>query len=128
LCPKCQAFNFSIFDRCQRKIDDKLCLESLADVDEVGYLSFEDEHREEHAIKSRVLGLLMAGRNIRLATLSACYSGTVDGHTLFGGTAQALIRQGVMAVVAPQLPMSPEGAAVFARSFYKALGETNSLL
>jgi CHAT domain-containing protein len=128
LCPRCQAFNYSIFDRCQRKIDDQICQESLVDVDEVGYLSFENGCRQEHAIRSRVLSLLMAGRNIRLALLSACYSGTVDGHTLFGGTAQALIRQGVMAVVAPQLPMSPEGAAVFARSFYKALGETNSLL
>ncbi len=128
LCPKCQAFNFSIFDRCQRKIDGKFCLESLADVDEVGYLSFEDEHREEHAIKSRVLSLLMAGRNIRLAMLSACYSGTVEGHTLFGGTAQALVKQGVMAVIAPQLPISPDGAALFARSFYETLAETNSIL
>jgi CHAT domain-containing protein len=128
LCPKCQAFNYSIFDRCQRENNGELCWESLLDVDEVGYLSFENGGRQEHAIRSRDLSLLMAGRNIRLALLSACYSGTVDGHTLFGGTAQALIRQGVTSVIAPQLPMSPEGAAVFARGFYQALGETDSLL
>jgi CHAT domain-containing protein len=128
LCPKCQAFNYSIFTCCQRKIKDTLCQERLTDVDEVGYLSFEDEYKQEHAIRSKVLSLLLAGRNIRLAVLSACYSGTVDGYTLFGGTAQALIKQGVMAVVAPQLPISPEGAALFARGFYEALAESNSLL
>jgi CHAT domain-containing protein len=70
----------------------------------------------------------MARSNIRLAVLSACYSGTVDGYTLFGGAAQALIKQGVMAAIAPQLPISPDGAALFARGFYEALAETNSLL
>jgi hypothetical protein len=129
LCPRCRAFNHSIFDRCQNKLGDgRLCQESLTDVDEEGYLSFEDEYGVEHVIRSEDLSNLMSRKHIRLAMLSACYSGTVDGHTLFGGTAQALIKQGVMSVVAPQLPISPDGAALFAHDFYEALAKTNSLL
>ena len=54
-------------------------------------------------------------------------SGTVRGNSLFNGLGPTLIQAGVPAVVATQLPISPEAAREFAKGFYHALAHYKSL-
>ena len=93
-----------------------------------GYLAFEKGaiDRSVHWVSSDTLGHLF-GPTLRLAMLSACDSGTVRGETLFGGVAPSLIQAGVPAVVATQLPISPQAATAFAKGFYRALARFQSL-
>ena len=122
LCNKCYTVNHAHFEFCQQ------CKQNLSDVKPAGYLFFEKDYREKGLIDSETFSNLMSKKDIRLAVLSACDSAAIDGGTLFAGTAQALIKKGVMAVVATQLPISPEGARNFATAFYRALISTNSIV
>lgn len=123
-CPNCSAVNLAHYKRCQNGE----CGHDLSDVDPSGYLSFEQDNGTEDLVDNVALGYIVARYNIRLAVLSACYSGTVDGETLFNGVAQSLLKQGIMAAISTQLPISPEGAASFVQSFYQALIETKNLV
>ena len=70
----------------------------------------------------RLTSLLRQGRPMaRLVVLNSC-SGAVTGATdLFSGTAAALVRGGVSAVVAMQYQISDAAAVAFARGFYAAI-------
>ncbi len=123
-CPRCLAVNLAHHERCQNGE----CREDLSDVHPSGYLSFEQENGVEDLVDHVDLGHIVARYTVRLAVLSACYSGTVDGDTLFNGIAQSLLKQGIMAAISTQLPISPEGAASFVQSFYQSLVETKNLV
>lgn len=117
-CHVCGAFYYSHLLRCET------CGVDLPEPQ--GYLAFEKEDGTVNWISSQILGHLF-GSSLRLAVLSACYSGVVRGETLFGGIGPALIQAGVPAVVATQLPITVGSANRFAKGFYRALARYESL-
>lgn len=114
-CPNCNTMNYPHLAECDK------CGDSLADVSPEGFLAFEDEQGQRDYVETRALENALSGYGVRLAVLSACESGTVRGDTLFGGVGPGLIRAGVPAVVAMQLPVRADSAINFARGFYTAL-------
>lgn len=73
---------------------------------------------------SRFADLLRQARPApRLVVLNSCSGATAGGGDLFAGTAAALARAGVPAVVAMQFEITDAAAAVFARGFYTALAQ-----
>ncbi|OUL23954.1 CHAT domain-containing protein [Nostoc sp. RF31YmG] len=103
-----------------------------------GYLVFEDGNGGADYVSAEELGMLLSksslgdGNNksdgIALVVLSACQSAmTVDGDSVFNGTAQNLIGQRIPSVVAMQYSVSVVSATKFAEQFYRSLGQRNSL-
>lgn len=68
-----------------------------------------------------VAAILAASPTLRLAVLNCCDSAVSDGRDPFAGTASALVRAGVPAVVAMRRPITDTAAIVFADEFYAAL-------
>lgn len=106
--------------------------------DAQGYLLFEDENGKPDYVSASQLGTLLQQTRqsdggyqtggVAALVLSACQSGmAVEGESLFQGTAQNLIYNGVPAVIAMQYSVSVEGAIAFAKQFYRSIGERNSL-
>lgn len=123
LCPACGAPNAPRAARCGAAG----CGQPLEAVAPQGYLAFERPDGGTHLVGSERLGALLYNSPVRLALLSACWSGAVGGETLFGGVGPALLQAGVPAVVATQLPIGVEAAVRFAQGFYKALGRFETL-
>lgn len=103
-----------------------------------GYLVFEDGNGGADYVSAEELGVLLSkstlgdGNNksggIALVVLSACQSAmTIEGDSLFNGTAQNLIGQRIPSVVAMQYSVSVASATEFAKQFYRSLGQRNSL-
>jgi hypothetical protein len=67
--------------------------------------------------------LLYDERSLQLAVLNSCEGARAEGTDPFAGTAQALVRQGVLAVLAMQFEITDEAAIVFGRNFYEALAD-----
>jgi CHAT domain len=67
------------------------------------------------------LGTALRGRNIKLAVLSACDTASGDFSNNFALTAEALVRAGIPAVVANQLPIPDASVAVFTGAMYDKL-------
>ena len=63
----------------------------------------------------------------RLVVLNSCMSGASGLTELFSGTAAALVRGGIGAVVAMQFTISDGAALAFARGFYAALAHGRSI-
>jgi hypothetical protein len=62
---------------------------------------------------------------LRLVVLNACNSGRAGGGEMaqpFAGLAPALMRAGIPAVLAMQLPISDRAAIAFSEAFYRRLG------
>lgn len=119
-CPECADMNSPYATTCQT------CSFPLDSVSALGYLAFEDEAGDVDYVSTEVMENLLLGSEVRLILLSACESGVVQGESLFSGLGPGLIRAGVPAVVATQLTVPVEAAISFARGFYTALaqGET----
>jgi hypothetical protein len=131
--PQCHAMNKGTkITRCGK------CDRELPEAQ--GYLVFEDKDKNGGAdyISAAELGVLLSkstsgdGNNksggIALVVLSACQSGmTVEGDSIFNGTAQNLIGQRIPSVVAMQYSVSVVSATKFAEQFYRSLGQKNSL-
>jgi hypothetical protein len=86
-----------------------------------GHLLFHDGPRS-----GRDLGdLLKREKNTRLVTLNACQtaagSATAGAHP-FAGVAQALVKAGVPAVIAMQVPVSDKAAIAFSARLYSEIG------
>jgi CHAT domain-containing protein len=67
------------------------------------------------------LGSLLGGKSFRLAVLSACSTGAGNFADNFSVLAETLVRRGFPAVVANQLPLPDETAAIFAEGLYGEL-------
>ncbi len=67
--------------------------------------------------------LLHNERTLNLVLLNACESSQTGSNNPFGGVAQALVQQGVPAVVAMRAPISDEAAITFSHEFYAALAD-----
>ena len=67
--------------------------------------------------------LLYDERSLQLVVLNSCEGARAQSTDPFAGTAQALVRQGVLAVLAMQFEITDESAIIFARNFYEALAD-----
>jgi CHAT domain len=89
-----------------------------------GVLVFEDEAGRARRVGGRQLGALLHDhRSLRLAVLNACEGGRVGRRDPFGGTAQALVRQGLPAVIAMQFEISDRAASLFSQVFYESVAD-----
>jgi hypothetical protein len=84
-----------------------------------GVLVLEKEDGYAHRVGGSRLGtLLHDARDLQLAVLNSCEGARTSGQNAFSGVAQALIRQGLPAVVAMQTEISDRAALVFSHEFY----------
>ena len=84
-----------------------------------GVLVLEREDGTAHRVSGARLGtLLHDARTMQLAVLNACEGARTSGRDAFSGVAQALVRQGLPAVVAMQTEISDRAALVFSHEFY----------
>ncbi|MET9273798.1 CHAT domain-containing protein [Kribbella sp. NPDC003557] len=89
-----------------------------------GALVLEDETGRARLVTGRDLGTMLRGyRSLRLVVLNACEGARSSVDDPFGGVAQALVRQGVPAVIAMQFEISDPAAVVFSQSFYEAVAD-----
>jgi hypothetical protein len=84
-----------------------------------GVLVLERDDGTAHRVSGARLGtLLHDARSMQLAVLNACEGARTSGRDAFSGVAQALVRQGLPAVVAMQTEISDRAALVFSHEFY----------
>jgi CHAT domain-containing protein len=89
-----------------------------------GALALESTDGKTRLVTGRDLGLMIRGhRSLRLVVLNACEGARSARDDPFGGVAQALVRQGIPAVIAMQFEISDPAALVFSRSFYQAIAD-----
>ena len=62
-------------------------------------------------------------RTLRLAVLNSCEGARTDAADPFAGTAQALVKQGVPAVIAMQFEIGDQAAITFSQGLYEALAD-----
>jgi hypothetical protein len=92
-------------------------------------LFFEDRDKQAHCVLSSDLAdrLEPFSRSLRLMVVNACLSAADRRRAEqepFGSVGAALVRAGLMAVVAMQFPISHRAAKRFAGSFYEQLAAT----
>ncbi len=84
-----------------------------------GVLVLEKEDGTADRVSGTRLGtLLHDARDLQLAVLNACEGARTSGRDAFSGVAQALVRQGLPAVVAMQTEISDRAALAFSHEFY----------
>lgn len=93
-----------------------------------GYLLFEGDSKQPRRVSGESLAEQLQDfhNTLRLVVLNACQSGAQrggEGRDPFAGVATALVRSGLPAVVAMQLPISDAAAVVFARACYSQLAK-----
>jgi tetratricopeptide (TPR) repeat protein len=89
-----------------------------------GALALEGADGKTRLVTGRDLGLMIRGhRSLRLVVLNACEGARNARDDPLGGVAQALVRQGIPAVIAMQFEISDPAALVFSRSFYQAIAD-----
>lgn len=90
--------------------------------DQQGVLALERPDGTAHPVDGGRLGtLLHDAKDLQLAVLNACEGARTSGRDAFSGVAQALVRQGLPAVVAMQTEISDRAALVFTHEFYSFL-------
>jgi hypothetical protein len=80
-----------------------------------------DNNNKSDFIAGRDVALVLAGRNTKLAILSACLSSAGKFTDDFDTVATSLIKAGIPAVVANQYPITYESLAPFVESLYTSL-------
>jgi hypothetical protein len=88
-----------------------------------GYLIFEDADGRADLISASLLGQMVADSTLRLVVLNACETAEAGPDSAFGNLAYELVRAGLPAVVAMQLPVEDKSAVAFSREFYSALAD-----
>jgi tetratricopeptide (TPR) repeat protein len=84
--------------------------------------------RSDLVESSRLMHLLReAEPTPRLVVLNSCDSGQAGREDLFAGTAAALVRGGISAVVAMQFTVSDAAAIAFSRGFYNAIAHNRDV-
>jgi CHAT domain len=87
-----------------------------------GALALEGPTGKSRLVTGRDLGVMLQGHHsLRLVVLNACEGARSARDDPFGGVAQALVRQGIPAVIAMQFEISDPAALVFSQSFYQAI-------
>jgi hypothetical protein len=92
------------------------------DKDEGGFLILEDQNGEGDEIGGKGLGMLLHDhRSLCLVVLNSCEGARASLVQPFAGTAQAIVQEGVPAVVAMQFRITDAASLMFASRFYKAI-------
>ncbi|MDN5791348.1 MAG: CHAT domain-containing protein, partial [Micrococcales bacterium] len=87
-----------------------------------GVLALERPDGTAHRVDGDRLGTLLHDASLlQLAVLNACEGARSSGHDAFSGVAQALVRQGLPAVVGMQTEISDRAALVFTHELYAYL-------
>lgn len=86
-----------------------------------GHLILVDADGRSDWVSASLLRQIMVNSSLRLVVLNACHTSATGSESAFSGVAQQLVRGGMPAVVAMQLPINNECAAAFSRQFYRAL-------
>ena len=87
-----------------------------------------EDGRADLVAAHRLTDLLRQARPMpRLVVLNSCSGAAAGVSDLFSGTATALVRGGVSAVVAMQYEISDPAAVAFARGFYAAIARGRSV-
>lgn len=96
-----------------------------------GSLILETPEGEPHFVSGEVLAAtLRASRELRLVFLNSCKSaqvGSQPGQDPLLGTATALVRRGLPAVLAMTAPISDSAARLFSEAVYRSLARGSSL-
>lgn len=94
----------------------------------VGHIVLTDRQTGKSSrMRADELGLILNGRGVRLVVLSACETSAGDFADTFAVTAAALVRCGVLAVVANQLPVPDATVATFVGALYEKLLDTGDI-
>ncbi len=89
-----------------------------------GALALEGADGTTRLVTGRDLGMMVRGhRSLRLIVLNACEGARSARDDPFAGVAQALVRQGIPAVIAMQFEISDRAALLFSQSFYQAIAD-----
>jgi CHAT domain-containing protein len=89
-----------------------------------GALALEWPDRKKRLVTGRSLGILIRGyKSLRLVVLNACEGARGSPVDPYSGVAQALVIQGIPAVIAMQFEISDPAAVTFSKSFYKAIAD-----
>lgn len=89
-----------------------------------GVLILEGEHQRGHRVGSQYLGMLLHDHpSLRVAILNACEGARTSRLDPFAGSAQALVQQGIPAVIAMQFEIADDVAQVLAHELYGALAD-----
>lgn len=89
-----------------------------------GMLAFDDGHGAANTVSGGDLGTLLHDyRTLRLAVLNACEGARQSASDPFSGVAQALVQQGLPAVVAMQFEITDVAATTFSTELYAALAD-----
>lgn len=82
---------------------------------------------QSHPVTANRLAMILQGRGVRLAVLSACLTAAGNAADPFSIVAEALLRAGIPAVVANQLPVPDESVATFVGALYAQLLTTGDI-
>jgi hypothetical protein len=95
----------------------------LPDSDD-GVLVLEDDHGRSLQVSGLDIGVsLHDHRTLRLAVLNSCEGARAGITDPYSGTAQALVQQGIPAVVAMQFEITDDAAVVFSHALYEAIAD-----
>jgi hypothetical protein len=86
-----------------------------------GGILLADKDNKVQYVMAEKLAEMLRSKGVRLVVLGACETGRRDGYNVWSGTAAALLRAGIPAVVAFQYRVKDTLAAAFSRFFYRAL-------
>lgn len=92
-----------------------------------GHLVLHNRRNESDFLRADELGSVLRGRGVRLAVLSACDTAAGDFKNDFAITAETLVRVGIPAVVANQLPVFDSTVADFVAALYETLLKTGDV-
>jgi CHAT domain len=88
-----------------------------------GALALEGADGKTRLVTGRDLGMMIRSRSLRLVVLNACEGARSAQDDPLGGVAQALVHQGIPAVIAMQFEISDTAAITFSQSFYQAIAD-----
>jgi CHAT domain-containing protein len=93
-----------------------------------GHLVLLDRRTKKSArISADSLAVMLGGKNIQLAVLSACETASGDFASGFAVIAETLVRAGIPAVVANQFPVPDKTVATFVGALYRELLRTGDI-
>lgn len=127
-CPECKSKGLETFTTWHENIcGNNQCKFDLTDIPSTGYLIFEDKDNRAAFISATQIGDRLAGKGVKLITLSACQTASVSQGTLLNNVAPYLIRSGIPVVVAMQFSISSFSAELFTKRFYQSLSKENNI-
>jgi hypothetical protein len=89
-----------------------------------GVLVLRDDTGKGRLVPAQHLGTILHDhRSLRLVVLNACEGSRTSRADPFAGAAQALVQQGIPAVIAMQFEITDQAAIIFAEEFYAAAAD-----